>query len=93
MGSEAETLISLSGCLEASVTLLDGFRVSDVIFCTKCVYGSLRPFGTRVVQKLGVVCTYRGACMWGAATPFGLPSPYVVRSFAGRVRPQLAPKI
>lgn len=93
MGSEAETLISLSGRLGASVTLLDGLRVSDVIFVGKCVYGALRPFGTRAIQKLGVVCTYRGACMWGAATPFGLPSPYFVRSFAGKVRPQPASRI
>ena len=92
-GSEAETLISLSGCLGASVTLLDGLRVSDVISCGKCVYGALRSFGTRVVQKLGVVCTYRGTGMWGAATPFGHPSPYVVRRFAGKVRPQPAPRI
>jgi len=63
--------MSLSGRLGASVTLLDGLRVSDVISAAKCVYEPLRPFGTRVVQKLRVECTYRGGYMWGAATPFG----------------------
>lgn len=63
--------MSLSGRLGASVTLLDDFRVSDVILAAKRVYESLRPFGTRVVQKLGVVCTYRGTHTRGPATPFG----------------------